>query len=463
MSWFARLRGRRREPEVPAAPPAPTTADIVASAHQVEQQIAGKVPAAVTARVLRITRTVDEMAPRLDRLGAGSRQAHTVVATATSYLPEAVGGYLRLPRDFADRRVVSKGKTSAHGALRPARPARASPWTRSPTPSPARTPTPSWRTGCSSPRSSAAPRSRWPRRPASTPRRWSARDPDRRPRRPRDRRRRRRPRGRRRPRRGRAPRRRRRRVDPRGGRPAGSPRSVHRTRRSGRSSRRPPARGGGGRRRPTCSPGSSAPRTPTPYAGALADVVSAACDLGPAPIDVIARASATAAVQRAAVHGQVPAATELPSAFDLPRVDPSAFDLSALALPPQPGAGEPGLVPVHPTPVAGHDLRPRGEARQDPRGAARRARRARRPAPRQGRDPAADPAPARRAPAHRGRSDGAHAHPSPGVPGQPRHRQDDGRAAGGRHLPGARAADARATWSRSTAPSWSRGTSGRRP
>jgi len=112
MSWFARLRGRRREPEAPAAPPAPTTADIVASAHRVEQQIEGKVPAAVTARVLRITRTVDEMAPRLDRLGAGSRQAHTVVATATSYLPEAVGGYLRLPRDFADRRVVSKGKTS---------------------------------------------------------------------------------------------------------------------------------------------------------------------------------------------------------------------------------------------------------------------------------------------------------------------------------------------------------------
>lgn len=112
MSWFARLRGRRREPELPPAPPAPTTADIVASAHQVEQQIAGRVPAAVTARVLRITRTVDEMAPRLDRLGAGSLQAHTVVATATSYLPEAVGGYLRLPRDFADRRVVSKGKTS---------------------------------------------------------------------------------------------------------------------------------------------------------------------------------------------------------------------------------------------------------------------------------------------------------------------------------------------------------------
>lgn len=112
MSWLDRLLGRRQEPEAVEVPPAPTTADIVASAHQVEQQIAGRVPAAVTARVLRITRTVDDMAPRLDRLGAGSRQAHTVVATATSYLPEAVNGYLRLPRDFADRRVVSKGKTS---------------------------------------------------------------------------------------------------------------------------------------------------------------------------------------------------------------------------------------------------------------------------------------------------------------------------------------------------------------
>lgn len=112
MSWFGRLRGRRPELEVVTDPPAPTSAEIVASAHAVEQQIVGRVPAAVTARVHAISRTVEEMAPRLDRLGAGSQQAFTVVATATSYLPEAVGGYLRLPRDFADRRVVSKGKTS---------------------------------------------------------------------------------------------------------------------------------------------------------------------------------------------------------------------------------------------------------------------------------------------------------------------------------------------------------------
>lgn len=115
MSWFGdtldRLTGRRRLPEV-EVPAAPTAAEIVASAHRVEQQIEGRVPAAVTARVHRIARIVEDMAPRLDRMGGGSLQAHTVVATATSYLPEAVDGYLRLPREFADRRVVSRGKTS---------------------------------------------------------------------------------------------------------------------------------------------------------------------------------------------------------------------------------------------------------------------------------------------------------------------------------------------------------------
>ena len=39
-------------------------------------------------------------------------QAHSVLRTATSYLPEAVAGYLLLPRDFADNRPVQKGKTS---------------------------------------------------------------------------------------------------------------------------------------------------------------------------------------------------------------------------------------------------------------------------------------------------------------------------------------------------------------
>ena len=86
MSWFDRLLGRRQEPDVPAPPPAPTTAEILASAHQVEQQIAGKVPAAVTARVLRITRTVDDMAPRLDRLGAGYHITQSKIALGSGGL-----------------------------------------------------------------------------------------------------------------------------------------------------------------------------------------------------------------------------------------------------------------------------------------------------------------------------------------------------------------------------------------
>ncbi|WP_227748681.1 hypothetical protein [Oerskovia douganii] len=114
MGWFRDLfgGGRGRPPETPVLPPAPTSADILASVDAVQAQIEGRVPPAVTARVNRIAKTVDDMAPRLDRLGGGSAQAHTVVATATSYLPEAVGGYLRLPRDFADTRAVNRGKTS---------------------------------------------------------------------------------------------------------------------------------------------------------------------------------------------------------------------------------------------------------------------------------------------------------------------------------------------------------------
>lgn len=117
MSWWSELGRRLRgEPEPPPAlpelPPAPTSEEILASIEEVRRRVSGTVPPAVQARVDRIGRTVADMVPRLDRPGLGSRQAHTVVATATSYLPEAVDAYLRLPRDFADRRIVADGKTS---------------------------------------------------------------------------------------------------------------------------------------------------------------------------------------------------------------------------------------------------------------------------------------------------------------------------------------------------------------
>lgn len=97
-------------------PRAPTEADILASLARVEAMLAdgpgGSAPAVVRSRVLRIDRTIRETLPKLPQLGWGSSDAYAVVATATDYLPEAVGGYLRLPRDWANSRPIEGGKTA---------------------------------------------------------------------------------------------------------------------------------------------------------------------------------------------------------------------------------------------------------------------------------------------------------------------------------------------------------------
>jgi hypothetical protein len=105
-----RLLGRWRER--PLAPPVDDDAEILASLSRFQTQIKGRVPAAVDARVARVASRVTDCIPRLSQLGPMNAQAHTVLRTATSYLPEAVAGYLRLPRDFADNRPVQNGKTS---------------------------------------------------------------------------------------------------------------------------------------------------------------------------------------------------------------------------------------------------------------------------------------------------------------------------------------------------------------
>jgi hypothetical protein len=111
----AATAGLRRGPASPPRldlPAAPTSDELLAAVDRVEDETVGKVPPVVAARVGRICAIVRDTIPRLDHLGAGSSQAHSVVATATSYLPEAVGAYLRLPRSWADKRPVSGGKTS---------------------------------------------------------------------------------------------------------------------------------------------------------------------------------------------------------------------------------------------------------------------------------------------------------------------------------------------------------------
>jgi len=111
------LTGRSRtKPPPVTVPRAPTEADILASLARVEAMLAdgpgGSAPAVVRSRVVRIDRTIRETLPKLPQLGWGSSDAYAVVATATDYLPEAVGGYLRLPRDWANSRPIEGGKTA---------------------------------------------------------------------------------------------------------------------------------------------------------------------------------------------------------------------------------------------------------------------------------------------------------------------------------------------------------------
>ena len=116
--WIAKITGRApgRLPATgpPVSPAAPTEADILAALDRVQTMIAGGVvPAAVAVPGRRGSRqTVRDTMPRLRNLGLGSPEAYSVMATATDYLPEAIGGYTRLPRRWADSRPIENGKTS---------------------------------------------------------------------------------------------------------------------------------------------------------------------------------------------------------------------------------------------------------------------------------------------------------------------------------------------------------------
>jgi hypothetical protein len=113
--WWSRVTSGRTDP-APAefvTPAAPTEADILGALDRVEAMVSGGVvPAPVLSRVKRVAGTLRETLPRLRNLGLGSPQAYSVMATATDYLPEALGGYLRLPRQWADSRPVENGKSS---------------------------------------------------------------------------------------------------------------------------------------------------------------------------------------------------------------------------------------------------------------------------------------------------------------------------------------------------------------
>lgn len=110
--WFGRRAAPARD-EAAALPAPPTDADILAALDRVDELlVTGHAPALVRSRVGRVERTIRATLPRLPDLGIGSADAYAVVATATDYLPEAVDGYLRLPRDWADTRPIDGGRTA---------------------------------------------------------------------------------------------------------------------------------------------------------------------------------------------------------------------------------------------------------------------------------------------------------------------------------------------------------------
>jgi hypothetical protein len=101
------LGRRRHQPSAPLSSPDPA-----AQLDELTARVRGRVNPMVESRVARVVAILRETLPRLDQLGAGSHHAHLAVRTATSYLPEAVGAYMRLPARYADRRPVSGGRTS---------------------------------------------------------------------------------------------------------------------------------------------------------------------------------------------------------------------------------------------------------------------------------------------------------------------------------------------------------------
>lgn len=108
-----RMLGRAPAAEERLTLPAPPTADEVYAALDQTQELltSTALPSVVTARGQRVVDTVRDTVPRLAKL-SGSDLGYTIIATATDYLPEAIGGYQRLPRRYADTRPVDGAKTS---------------------------------------------------------------------------------------------------------------------------------------------------------------------------------------------------------------------------------------------------------------------------------------------------------------------------------------------------------------
>lgn len=109
LDWFKDDQGQ----QAPVTPSAPTPAEISAALDLMDARVtSAAVSTAVIFRVKRITSRLRETLPRMSNAGLVSDDQYSLIATATSYLPQTVGSYVRLPRDWADSRPVDAGRSS---------------------------------------------------------------------------------------------------------------------------------------------------------------------------------------------------------------------------------------------------------------------------------------------------------------------------------------------------------------
>jgi len=109
LDWFK----DDQEPPTPVTPSAPTPEEISTALDMMDARVvSAAVSSAVLARVFRITKRLRETLPRMSNAGLTSTDQYSLIATATSYLPQTVGSYVRLPRDWADSRPVDAGRSS---------------------------------------------------------------------------------------------------------------------------------------------------------------------------------------------------------------------------------------------------------------------------------------------------------------------------------------------------------------
>lgn len=113
LDWVRGVNEQLEPQGATTAPLVPTENDILNALDRTEQLARdAQLHPFVLARVGRVSRMIRETLPRMKSVGLGSSDAYAVMATATDYLPEALGAYLRLPRDWANSRPIDNGKTS---------------------------------------------------------------------------------------------------------------------------------------------------------------------------------------------------------------------------------------------------------------------------------------------------------------------------------------------------------------